>query len=45
MINLFIEQPWRHQGVAMLFLERIIDWAQAEHLGFVGTDEMRFLGD
>jgi GNAT superfamily N-acetyltransferase len=31
-INVFTEPPWRHQGVAMLLLERIIQWARVEHL-------------
>ena len=31
-INVFTESPWRHQGVAMLLLERIIQWARAERL-------------
>jgi GNAT superfamily N-acetyltransferase len=31
-INVFTEPPWRHQGVAMLLLERIIQWARAERL-------------
>jgi GNAT superfamily N-acetyltransferase len=31
-LNVFTEPPWRHQGIAMLLLERIIDWARAERL-------------
>jgi GNAT superfamily N-acetyltransferase len=31
-INVFTEPPWRHQGVAMLLLKRIIEWARAERL-------------
>lgn len=31
-INVFTEPPWRHQGVAMLLLQRIIEWARAERL-------------
>jgi GNAT superfamily N-acetyltransferase len=31
-INVFTEPEWRHQGVAMLLLERIIQWARAERL-------------
>jgi GNAT superfamily N-acetyltransferase len=29
-INVFTEPEWRHQGVAMTLLERIIQWARAE---------------
>jgi GNAT superfamily N-acetyltransferase len=31
-INVFTEPPWRRQGVALLLLQRIIDWARAERL-------------
>ena len=31
-INVFTEPEWRHQGVAMLLLERIVQWARAERL-------------
>ena len=31
-INVFTEQQWRRQGVALLLLQRIIDWARAERL-------------
>jgi GNAT superfamily N-acetyltransferase len=31
-INVFTEPQWRHQGVAMLLLEQIIQWARAERL-------------
>jgi GNAT superfamily N-acetyltransferase len=31
-INVFTEPPWRHQGVALLLLERIMEWARAERL-------------
>jgi GNAT superfamily N-acetyltransferase len=31
-INVFAEPEWRHQGVAMLLLERIIQWARTERL-------------
>ena len=31
-INVFTEPPWRRQGVAMLLLQRIIDWTRAEQL-------------
>jgi GNAT superfamily N-acetyltransferase len=31
-INVFTEPPWRRQGVAVLLLQRIIDWARAERL-------------
>jgi GNAT superfamily N-acetyltransferase len=31
-INVFTEPQWRRQGVAVLLLRRIIDWARAERL-------------
>ncbi|HEX7516245.1 MAG TPA: GNAT family N-acetyltransferase [Chthoniobacterales bacterium] len=31
-LNVFTEPEWRRQGVAVLLLQRIIDWAQAERL-------------
>jgi GNAT superfamily N-acetyltransferase len=31
-INVFTEPQWRHQGVAVLLLRRIIAWAAAERL-------------
>ena len=31
-LNVFTEPQWRHQGVAMLLLQRIIHWARAERL-------------
>jgi GNAT superfamily N-acetyltransferase len=31
-LNVFTEPEWRHQGVAVLLLQRIIDWARAERL-------------
>jgi GNAT superfamily N-acetyltransferase len=31
-LNVFTEPLWRHQGVAMLLLERIIQWARTERL-------------
>jgi GNAT superfamily N-acetyltransferase len=31
-INVFTEPEWRRQGVAVLLLQRIIDWARAERL-------------
>ena len=31
-LNVFTEPDWRHQGIAVLLLERIIEWARAEHL-------------
>ena len=31
-LNVFTDPPWRHQGVAVLLLERIIQWARAERL-------------
>lgn len=31
-LNVFTEPPWRRQGVALLLLQRIIDWARAEQL-------------
>lgn len=31
-LNVFTEPTWRHQGVALLLLERIIEWARAERL-------------
>jgi GNAT superfamily N-acetyltransferase len=31
-INVFTEPQWRRQGVALLLLQRIIDWARAERL-------------
>ena len=31
-INVFTEPQWRHQGVALLLLERIIQWARTERL-------------
>ena len=31
-INVFTEPQWRRQGVALLLLQQIIDWAQAERL-------------
>ena len=31
-INVFTEPEWRRQGIALLLLQRIIDWAQAERL-------------
>ena len=31
-INVFTEPQWRRQGVAVLLLQRIIDWARAERL-------------
>jgi GNAT superfamily N-acetyltransferase len=31
-INVFTEPDWRRQGVAVLLLERIIEWARAEGL-------------
>jgi GNAT superfamily N-acetyltransferase len=31
-INVFTEPEWRRQGVAVLLLQRIIDWARAEQI-------------
>ena len=31
-LNVFTEPPWRRQGVALLLLQRIIDWARAEQI-------------
>jgi GNAT superfamily N-acetyltransferase len=31
-LNVFTEPDWRHQGIALLLLERIIQWARAERL-------------
>ena len=31
-INVFTEPQWRRQGIAVLLLQRIIDWARAERL-------------
>lgn len=31
-LNVFTEPEWRRQGVAILLLRRIIDWARAERL-------------
>ena len=31
-LNVFTEPAWRHQGIAMLLLERIIHWARRERL-------------
>lgn len=31
-LNVFTEPDWRHQGIAVLLLERIIEWARAERL-------------
>jgi GNAT superfamily N-acetyltransferase len=31
-INVFTEPEWRREGVALLLLQRIIDWARAERL-------------
>jgi len=31
-LNVFTEPSWRHQGVALLLLQRIIEWARAERL-------------
>jgi GNAT superfamily N-acetyltransferase len=31
-LNVFTEPQWRHQGVAMLLLQRIIQWARSERL-------------
>ena len=31
-INVFTEPAWRRKGVAVLLLQRIIDWARAERL-------------
>ena len=31
-INVFTEPQWRRQGVALLLLHRIIDWARAEQI-------------
>ena len=31
-LNVFTEPEWRRQGVAVLLLQRIIDWARAERL-------------
>jgi GNAT superfamily N-acetyltransferase len=31
-LNVFTEPRWRRQGVALLLLERIIDWARAEQI-------------
>lgn len=31
-LNVFTEPRWRRQGVALLLLERIIDWARAERI-------------
>jgi GNAT superfamily N-acetyltransferase len=31
-LNVFTEPPWRHQGIALLLLQRIIAWARAERL-------------
>jgi GNAT superfamily N-acetyltransferase len=31
-LNVFTEPDWRQQGIALLLLEQIIDWARAERL-------------
>src|SRR5436190_21276981 len=31
-INVFTEPQWRRQGIALLLLQQIIDWARAERL-------------
>jgi GNAT superfamily N-acetyltransferase len=31
-LNVFTDPPWRHQGVAMLLLQRVIEWARSERL-------------
>ena len=31
-INVFTEPQWRRQGIALLLLQRIIDWARAERI-------------
>lgn len=31
-LNVFTEPPWRRQGVALLLLHQIIDWARAEQI-------------
>jgi GNAT superfamily N-acetyltransferase len=31
-LNVFTDPPWRHQGVAVLLLQRIIEWARTERL-------------
>lgn len=31
-LNMFTEPQWRRQGVAMLLLQRIVDWARVERL-------------
>lgn len=31
-LNVFTEPDWRHQGIAVLLLEQIIEWARAERL-------------
>ena len=31
-LNVFTEPAWRHQGVARLLVQRIIDWTRAERL-------------
>jgi len=31
-LNVFTEPAWRHQGLALLLLQRIIEWSRAERL-------------
>ena len=31
-LNVFTEPQWRRQGVALILLQRIVDWAQAEQI-------------
>lgn len=31
-LNVFTEPDWRHQGIAVLLLQRVIEWARAERL-------------
>lgn len=31
-LNVFTEPQWRHQGVAMLLLQRVIQWARTERI-------------
>lgn len=31
-LNVFTEPQWRRQGVALLLLQRTIDWARAEQI-------------
>ena len=31
-LNVFTEPQWRRQGVALLLLQRIVDWARAEQI-------------